>query len=409
MDDATTVALVAERLLYEGVGPGLILDGFPGTSPRPRRSRRSSRRGDDNPESVARRLAAYHAETEPLAGFYRSRGILHVLDASAGRAAVLASALSALGRQAAAWTPGVTGAYTGPMGNDIATSPECRSAVEAILAAYGHDVPLAITLFGSRARGDAREDSDWDLLVLLPAGWSPPGGGFLDDPRWAVEEALDAMGGQVVPFTLDRLLSGQGWPLYRRVLREGVVLWGEPLDAREWDGEALARRGGATMLDFAASHVLMAAGFLDEGLAAGDGDGDGDGWVRETRLTLALDSARTALARSFDAWACRAEAYGPSSKGLPGGWQDVAAGNSLPSPLAESLGRACGGLLDAGFLLDRDRDADYEPVLEVVPEAVAGVLGFFRSVAGYLDGDLLPPEQERIAEAIAATEAAVGR
>lgn len=77
---------------------GLILDGFPGTSPRPRRSRRSSRRGDDNPGSVARRLAAYHAETEPLAGFYRSRGILHVLDASAGRAAVLASALSALGR-----------------------------------------------------------------------------------------------------------------------------------------------------------------------------------------------------------------------------------------------------------------------------------------------------------------------
>jgi predicted nucleotidyltransferase len=28
--------------------------------------------------------------------------------------------------------------------------------------------PLAIWLFGSRARGDAREDSDWDLMVVVP-------------------------------------------------------------------------------------------------------------------------------------------------------------------------------------------------------------------------------------------------
>lgn len=28
--------------------------------------------------------------------------------------------------------------------------------------------PASILLFGSRARGDSRTDSDWDLLVLLP-------------------------------------------------------------------------------------------------------------------------------------------------------------------------------------------------------------------------------------------------
>jgi len=28
--------------------------------------------------------------------------------------------------------------------------------------------PVSVWLFGSRARGDAREDSDWDLLVVLP-------------------------------------------------------------------------------------------------------------------------------------------------------------------------------------------------------------------------------------------------
>ncbi len=28
--------------------------------------------------------------------------------------------------------------------------------------------PISIWLFGSRAKGSAREDSDWDLLVVLP-------------------------------------------------------------------------------------------------------------------------------------------------------------------------------------------------------------------------------------------------
>ena len=28
--------------------------------------------------------------------------------------------------------------------------------------------PVSVWLFGSRARGDAREDSDWDLLIVLP-------------------------------------------------------------------------------------------------------------------------------------------------------------------------------------------------------------------------------------------------
>lgn len=31
--------------------------------------------------------------------------------------------------------------------------------------------PLAIYLFGSRARGDAREDSDYDLMIVVPEGF----------------------------------------------------------------------------------------------------------------------------------------------------------------------------------------------------------------------------------------------
>jgi predicted nucleotidyltransferase len=33
--------------------------------------------------------------------------------------------------------------------------------------------PVELWLFGSRARGDAREDSDWDVLAVLPDN-SPP-------------------------------------------------------------------------------------------------------------------------------------------------------------------------------------------------------------------------------------------
>ncbi len=38
-------------------------------------------------------------------------------------------------------------------------------AVEALRRSLGRR-PVAVVLFGSRARSDAREDSDWDLLVI---------------------------------------------------------------------------------------------------------------------------------------------------------------------------------------------------------------------------------------------------
>lgn len=40
-----------------------------------------------------------------------------------------------------------------------------QRAVEALRQGLG-DALLAVVLFGSRARGEARENSDWDLLVL---------------------------------------------------------------------------------------------------------------------------------------------------------------------------------------------------------------------------------------------------
>lgn len=43
-----------------------------------------NRRADDNAETVASRLAAYHDRTAPLIAYYRDRGVLHSVDAMDG-------------------------------------------------------------------------------------------------------------------------------------------------------------------------------------------------------------------------------------------------------------------------------------------------------------------------------------
>lgn len=43
-----------------------------------------TRRADDNAETVGARLKAYHAQTAPLIGYYRDRGVLTHVDAMAG-------------------------------------------------------------------------------------------------------------------------------------------------------------------------------------------------------------------------------------------------------------------------------------------------------------------------------------
>jgi len=56
--------------------------------------------------------------------------------------------------------------------------------LERIVASWQ---PREIWLFGSRARGTAAADSDWDLLVVIPDELAP--GGF-DDPMtvWRVKQ-----------------------------------------------------------------------------------------------------------------------------------------------------------------------------------------------------------------------------
>ena len=46
------------------------------------------------------------------------------------------------------------------------SSQEILEKIKSLI--YGIEPKSEIILFGSRARGDEREDSDWDLLILVP-------------------------------------------------------------------------------------------------------------------------------------------------------------------------------------------------------------------------------------------------
>ena len=54
-------------------------------------------RKDDNPETVQSRLQEYHTTTEPLKGFYETRGILKVVEDQPSVEATTAAILAALG------------------------------------------------------------------------------------------------------------------------------------------------------------------------------------------------------------------------------------------------------------------------------------------------------------------------
>jgi len=102
----------------------------------------------------------------------------------------------------------------------ITTPQEIRPLVDALLLRFH---PEAIWLFGSRARGDNRDDSDWDLLMVLPDDCPSE----LLDPlhAWEVRSRIG------VPATVISALSGEltesaGAPntLAYEVVRDGKLL-----------------------------------------------------------------------------------------------------------------------------------------------------------------------------------------
>jgi predicted nucleotidyltransferase len=104
---------------------------------------------------------------------------------------------------------------------DPTTDPILRRFRDAVAALYG-DRLERIVLFGSRARGDAREDSDYDVAVFLRG---------LDD-WWPEMQRLNRIGGEILwdtgavisPKPFESAEYSDRTPLMGEIRREGVAL-----------------------------------------------------------------------------------------------------------------------------------------------------------------------------------------
>ena len=79
-------------------------------------------------------------------------------------------------------------------------------------------------LFGSRARGDARNDSDWDVLILLDKDRITAAD--MDEISYPIRE----LGWQIDEIINPIMYTAKEWnaksftPFYKNVMREGVAL-----------------------------------------------------------------------------------------------------------------------------------------------------------------------------------------
>ncbi len=95
-----------------------------------------------------------------------------------------------------------------------------------IIAVVRNQAPDAkILLYGSRARGDAREDSDWDLLILIDAKRiTPKMEKRITDPLYELEFELGALISPML-YTVDEWeRKYKVTPIYRNIAREALTL-----------------------------------------------------------------------------------------------------------------------------------------------------------------------------------------
>lgn len=86
--------------------------------------------------------------------------------------------------------------------------------------------PVAVILFGSRARGDARPTSDWDLLVILDDAAPEE----LFDPEfcWAIQRrAVAGVHADIVPCKLSDFREARMVidTISREAARDGLVIY----------------------------------------------------------------------------------------------------------------------------------------------------------------------------------------
>lgn len=100
--------------------------------------------------------------------------------------------------------------------------------IDAISAKAAEILPKGskVALYGSRARGDARPDSDWDLHILIPGEERIPWS-LWDKYAWPFAD----LGLKFDEIINPRLYSFAGWlkrsflPFYKNVERDSIIIF----------------------------------------------------------------------------------------------------------------------------------------------------------------------------------------
>ena len=87
-----------------------------------------------------------------------------------------------------------------------------------------HQPKAKAILFGSRARGDAHKDSDWDILILLDKEQiTSSDKEYISYPIFELGWEMDEMIHPIM-YTTKEWESKSFTPFYKNVMREGVTL-----------------------------------------------------------------------------------------------------------------------------------------------------------------------------------------
>ena len=101
------------------------------------------------------------------------------------------------------------------------------SLAEEIAAQIVRNFPAEmVLLFGSRARGEALPDSDWDFLVVMPSELRPSARTLA--VRRVVRQLPSTRGVPIDILVRTPAEMSQGFPLAKEILGEGQVLFRAP-------------------------------------------------------------------------------------------------------------------------------------------------------------------------------------